>query len=311
MKNKSKTIIVLIAILPIISVFAYPEISEYFQSQNNKSKNKVVQEEKTETSQEGEIFSLQKSVDELELKINQSENDIKNKKGFDYNEDGFIDTDETELTQPGATNFITEKRQEIQQYKLELVEKNKQLEILQLVNIQADYESKNGVKQSINFQKQVKPEPIVTAFFSVLPDRETPKEFEKTDQTEASLVFDFTNENVFGFIAEVENDGEILQSGIKVWAKEYDNRLGFDGFATEIESILEDDFVVTNTKITLASDVKLGEIKNIYNQSSTYYFAVTADNYYFIQIIEETKYNPEFYEINDFTANLINWLYLN
>jgi len=165
--------------------------------------------------------------------------------------------------------------------------------------------------ETTDIQTETRVPPITSSLFSILPTQTPPKEFQKIREAESSLAFDLTDEVVFGFVAEIENDNQIKQSGIKVWAKEYDDNLNFDNFATELESNLGENYELTDQRINLPNSIQLGKFEDKRSEEQSYYFTVTADNYYFIEIIEETKDNPDLEEINDFTSKIFNWLYLN
>lgn len=146
--------------------------------------------------------------------------------------------------------------------------------------------------------------------FSLVMDSKTPTGFAMTKKNVDSNLFDQKNILSSSFIVRKTKNDKELVSGIQILSSQYDYKLDQGSFANSVKDKLGEDWTILAEDINLPGQVLVSKISKK-DKSQTYYTAATKNYYYVIQILNDTKTDPEFAEISQFSDQLLPNLHLN
>jgi hypothetical protein len=148
--------------------------------------------------------------------------------------------------------------------------------------------------------------------FSIILKSTTPRGF---DSSKKSVEFPYIK-NKKGvettFFNKQDFSNRIITNSISILTSEYDNTYDLQKFSNLIVQNLGADYEVKSSEISIPKNVKLSKIQKKSGSSDVSYFAaITADNYYMIKVINESRDYPELNEFTKFTDSFLEGLYLN
>lgn len=147
--------------------------------------------------------------------------------------------------------------------------------------------------------------------FSILAQTASPKGFELTKTTGETAYFPGKQVVQTLLKSDQTSKGQRFVDGVTVTRLENDGKYNAVEFSQYIAKNLGSNYTIGKNDIEIPKDVVLTQIDAINNSNKTLFTTITTDNYFVIEIQNDSKNSPDRKEYNEFIGTILPNLYLN